>query len=508
MQDFADLFAPSVPVAVADLFTPSAGAYDAGGSGRRMRGWNAPNSGPNRSLLSAPKVRNRARDAGRNDWTAAAGAQRWVTNLIGTGIVPRAKLIADKAKKKAVAELWDRWVKESDADGILNFYGQQALVTRAWIESGEVFVRLRYRRKGSMEVPLQVQVIESDFVPQFDTDYWPGMPDGNKIRQGIEIDKQGMRVAYWCYKAHPTDFTTETIDKSSLIRVPAAEMLHVFEPKRPGQLRGIPEFAAVLARLRNVADFDDAVLERQKLANLFTLFIKKAMPTAGDGIDPLTGQPIEYDAEGMPLAGLQPGMSQELMPGEEPVFSNPPEAGTTYSDYMRTQHLGTAAGQGVPYELLSGDIVNISDRTLRVLIQEFRRFCEQRQWHVLIAMLCQRVRDAWTAQAILAGVVSHAIQHETATVEWAPHGWQYIHPVQDVQGKQMEVASGFRSRSSVIAERGDDPETVDAERATDEDREKELGLPVTNQPANAMARPAGDNGGGVASGDYPPTKKG
>lgn len=482
--------------------------YDAGGNGRRMRGWNAPNTGPNRVLLSATKVRDRARDAGRNDWTASAGAQRWVTNLIGTGIVPRAKKIADKELKTVVTELWDRWVKQSDADGVLNFYAQQAMGTRAWIESGEVFARMRYRRKGSMEVPLQVQLIESDFVPQFDSDYWPGMPTGNRIRQGIELDRIGARAAYWVYRAHPTDFTTEAIDKSHLVRVPAAEMLHIFEPKRPGQLRGVPEFASVLARLRNVADFDDAVLERQKLANLFTMFVEKAMPTSGaDGVDPLTGQLIEYGADGMPLAGLQPGISQELMPGEKAVFSNPPEAGTTYSEYMRTQHLATAAGQGVPYEVLSGDIINVSDRTLRVIIQEFRRFAEQRQWHVLIPMFCQRVRDAWVDQAALVGAIPQAVVGEAAAVEWAPHGWQYIHPVQDVQGKQMEVDSGFRSRSSVIAERGDDPEAVDAERAADLKRAEELGLPTT-APQPGAAGPAGDNGGGVSPGQYPNTKKG
>jgi lambda family phage portal protein len=285
-------------------------------------------------------------------------------------------------------------------------------------------------------------------------------------------------------------------------------MLHIFEPKRPGQLRGVSEFASVLVHLRNVADFNDAVLDRQKLANLFAMFIEKAMPTTGaDGVDALSGQFIEYGADGMPLAGLQPGISQELAPGEKAVFSNPPDAGTTYSEYMRTQNLATAAGQGVPYEVLSGDIINVSDRTLRVIIQEFRRFAEQRQWHVLIPMFCQRVRDAWVDQAALVGEIPRMVIGEAAAVEWAPHGWQYIHPVQDVQGKKMEVDSGFRSRSSVIAERGDDPETVDAERATDLKRAEELGLP-TSAPQPGAALPAGDTGGGVSPGQHPGTKKG
>ncbi len=465
-----------------------------------MRGWRPPSSGPNRAITSAPKVRDRARDAARNDWTASAGGQRWVTNLVGTGIVPRAKRIKDNALKEMVTGLWDRWVAQSDADCVLNFYAQEALVTRSWVESGEVFGRKRWRRKGSMEVPFQVQVIESDYCPQFDTDSWPGLPTGNKIRQGIELDRLGARVAYWLYKAHPTDFVAGNIDKSQLIRVPADEILHVFEPKRPGQLRGVPEFASVLARLRNVADFDDAVLERQKLANLFTVFIEKQVPTSPDGIDPLTGEAINYETDGTPVAALQPGISQELLPGEKAVFSDPPEAGTTYADYMRTQHLATAAGQGVPYELLSGDIINVSDRTLRVVIQEFRRFVEQRQWHVLIPMFCQRVRDAWVDQAVLVGALPTSVAEDAKAVEWAPHGWQYIHPVQDVQGKQMEVTAGFRSRSSVISERGDDPEQVDDERAADKKREEELGLPTAPLPANGAPD-------GNAPSEYPDSNK-
>ncbi|WP_316150062.1 phage portal protein [Cupriavidus sp. BIC8F] len=480
-------------------------SYDAGGSGRRMRGWNAPSTGPNRAISLAPKVRDRSRDAARNDWTASAGSQRWVTNLIGTGIVPRAKRIKDKAKKEAAAALWDRWTAQSDADCVLNFYAQEALVTRSWIESGEVFARLRWRRKGSMEVPLQVQVIESDFVPQLDTDSWPGLPVGNKIRQGIEIDRLGARVAYWIYKAHPTDFAAGNINISQLVRVPADEMLHVFEPKRPGQLRGVAEFASVLARLRNVADFDDAVLERQKIANLFAAFVEKQVPTAPDGINPITGEAVQTEADGTPVVAMQPGISQELLPGEKVVFSNPPEAGTTYSEYMRTQHLATAAGQGVPYELLSGDIINVSDRTLRVVIQEFRRFVEQRQWHVIIPMFCQKVRDAWVDQAVLVGALPMSIADDAKAVEWAPHGWQYIHPVQDVQGKQMEVAAGFRSRSSVIAQQGDDAEHTDVERAADLKREEELGLPTA--PVQGANGPAGDNSGGVSPGQYPDSKK-
>lgn len=451
--------------------------YDAAGHGRRMAGWSAPSTGPNKAIVGLQNIRNRARDASRNDWTGESGVQKWTTALIGIGITPRFKRILDKSRKLAITDLWNDFVARSDADGVLNVYGQQTLGVRAWFESGEVFARRRYRRlSDGLPVPMQVQLIEAEFVPLLDADNWPGMQRGNRIRSGIEFDVLGRRVAYWMYREHPGDGFA-TINANMLIRVDAADIRHMYEPKRPGQLRGVPAMASVLARLRNIGDFDDAVLERQKLANLFVAFITRNTPGAesDDDIDPMTGLPVEGTSDA-PLAGMQPGMSQELDPGQDVKFANPPEAGTMYSEYMRTQHMGTAAAAGIPYELFSGDIANVSDRTLRVLINEFRRLAEQRQWQVVIPMLCQPIVEWFADAALIAGLISTEECTLVKRAEHAPHGWQYIHPVQDPQGKKLEVEAGFRSRSSVIAERGDDPDTVDDERKADDEREKSLGL--------------------------------
>jgi capsid protein len=77
--------------------------------------------------------------------------------------------------------------------------------------------------------------------------------------------------------------------------------------------------------------------------------------------------------------------------------------------------------------------------------------------------------------------------------EWVPHGWAYIHPVQDVQARALEVEKGFRSRSSVILSGGDTPESVDADIAADRQREKELGLSFgTSSTAREAARDSQD----------------
>ena len=456
--------------------------YNAAGQGRRLSGWNPPTSGPNKALENLQIIRNRSRDSSRNDWSGASAVQKWATNLVGIGITPRFKEVTSVERKKAIGLLWKDFVQASDADGVLNFYGQQTLAVRTWLDAGEVFIRRRSRFVDEgLPVPMQLQMLEPEMIPMLDADNYVGMPAGHRIRSGIEFNKRGRRVAYWIYKEHPGDGTmilTSTSDQ--LVRVLASDICHVFEPMRPGQVRGVSMLAPILTRLRTIEDYDDATLTRQQLANLIVAFISRKMPpiTGDEDLNGLTGQEYEPDAEGRPLIGLQPGLVQELDDGQEVQWSNPPEAGTNYSDYMRTQHLGTSAAAGLPYEIFSGDIKEVSDRTLRVMINEFRRFSEQRQWQIIIPMMCVPVMRWFAEAATLMGALGQDEFDDVRRAEWATHGWAHIHPVQDPEGKKLEVDAGFRSRSGVIGERGDDPDEVDDERAADMEREKKLGLYV------------------------------
>lgn len=487
--------------------------YDAAGRGRRMAGWNPPSQGPNSALDGLQLIRDRARDAGSNDWSGESAVQKWSTQLIGIGITPRFRRIKSKTRKQAINDLWTDFVQWADADCVLNLYGLQTLAVRTWLEGGEAFIRRRPRfTDEGLPVPMQIQVLEGDMCPLIDADdsYDPRMGRGNILRSGIELNRRGRRVAYWFYINHPGDIVNNTVASGNqLVRVLADDVAHVFEPKRPGQMRGVSMLAPVLARLRNIADYEDATLERQKIANLWVGFITRETPALDPSMadyDPLTGLPAEMDGNNA-LIPLKPGLLQELGDGESVQFANPPEAGTNYSDYMRTSHLGTAAAAGLPYELMSGDIKEISDRTLRVLINDLRRFAEQRQWQIVIPQMCQRVVEWFAQAAVLNGDIGVDEADDVRRCEHAPHGWAYIHPVQDVQGKRMEVEAGFRSRSSVIGERGDDPETVDEERAVDQEREELLGLPTNGVPAvDPLEETAGDTDG-IDNEEYsaPPT---
>ena len=130
---------------------------------------------------------------------------------------------------------------------------------------------------------------------------------------------------------------------------------------------------------------------------MFAGFITRLSPE-----DNLMGEGLP-DASGAALAGLEPGTMQELPPGRKITFADPPSAGSDYAEFLRGHLLAICASQDVPYEVLTGDLRNVSDRALRLILNEFRRVIEQDQWLYMIPMFCQKVRDAWFDQAVLVG---------------------------------------------------------------------------------------------------------
>ncbi|WP_422472568.1 phage portal protein [Endozoicomonas sp. ALB032] len=456
-------------------------AYTSAGQGRRSQSWMAPSTGPNNSLTgNLGTLINRSRAAIRNDPWAASGLEKLVANIVGTGIKPKSEARDDGFRKELQALFLD-WTDESDADGQLDFYGQQALAMRSVLEAGECFVRFRPRKPGDgLSVPLQLQLLEAEFVPW---DYHDDLKKGHKIRAGIEFNAIGQRVAYWMHKQHPSDYTT--LDTADLRRVPADQVLHLYEPLRPGQLRGQPLLSQVLLRMYHLDKFDDATLLRQEIANLFTGFITKPAPET-EKVDPLTGRPIVYDLQGVPMVAMEPGTMQELSPGEEITFNTPPGAASNYPDFIRQQLMAVSAGIGLPYEILSGDMKGVSDRALRVVLNEFRRRIQQIQHNLMVFQLCRPVWKRWLELAVLSGAISAPDFHRNPThyrkVKWIPQGWAYIHPVQDVQSQNLAVRSGFKSRSEVVSEQGYDSEQIDDEIVADNQRADELELQYDSDP--------------------------
>jgi len=449
----------------------AAADYEAAAMTRRTTGWSPVASDVNTLVFrNADTLRSRSRDMVRRNPWATNALDAFVGNCIGTGIKPQ-PLHSDAELRERIQALWLRWTDEADATFLTDFYGLQALACRSVMEAGECFIRLRPRLpKDGLSVPLQLQLLEAEHLPTSET---RKLENGNYIRAGIEFNGIGKRVAYHLYREHPGD-TLNPMASTELVRVPAESVLHLFRPIRPGQLRGQPWLTQVLIKLYELDQYDDAELVRKKTAAMFAGFVTKNAPE-----DVLVGEGAA-DANGAALTGLEPGTLQVLLPGEDVKFSNPADVGASYETFMRVQLRSIAAGMGITYEQLTGDLTGVNYSSIRAGLLEFRRRCEQFQHQVIVFQMCRPIWRAWIDAAVLAGALPDG--DGNYDVKWIPPGFAWVDPLKDIKAQIMAVRAGFKSRAEVVSEQGYDAEEIDREIAADNARADSLGLEYDSDP--------------------------
>jgi lambda family phage portal protein len=462
---------------------------------RRAMGVRRSGGGPNRIAEgNFSTLRTQSRRVLRINPLAFSAKSTLVSNAVGTGIKPLFKT-SDAAFNQQAAALWDQWVEESDADGSVDFYGMQSLAFGSMFEAGEVFARIRQRRQGDLRtVPLQIQMLESEYVPIEKTE-----PSGiGNIRMGIEFNGIGQRTAYWMYRNHPDDGVAFGAFDTLPYPVPASEVLHIYDNvfRRPGLIRGEPWLARILQALDDLDDYQDAERTRKKLAAMYSVFITRPVPDgmSDEMLQETFGANAYIDENGIGVPTLEPGIVTVLGPGESVEPSAPADVGQSYEPFIRNQYRAIAAGAGVMYEQLTGDYSQVNDRTYRAAVGEFRRLVEMWQHLTMVHQFCSPIHRRWLATALVSGQLKRPkgmTDADLFSVRWVPPKWQYLNPVQDVQAEEAEVKAGFRSRADVITARGYDAEAVDAEIANDQARADSLGL-VFSSSGRMPAAPAQD----------------
>jgi lambda family phage portal protein len=469
--------------------------FDGGRMRRRLKSWVPTQYTVNTILASSGNLlRSRCRDAMRNNAHANAASDSFVANVIGTGIKP-SSLIADNPDlREAVMNLWLEWTDQCDADGLADFYGMQTIVARAIFEAGECFIRFRPRRmEDGYLVPLQIQLLESEMCP-FEKN--EKAPNGNFIMNGIELDFLGKRAAYWFFPVHPGDRPIEVgVNNMLPVRVPASEVLHIFRCTRPGQMRGVPLLTPALVRLFFLDQYDDAELERKRIAAMFAGFITTPAP---EDVIPIDGIDGSAEQENVGLSGLEPGTMQTLLPGEDIKFSDPADVGGSYEAYQYRQQLAVFAALGIPYSICTSDLRRANYSSLRGSIVEYRRKLEQLQHNIFVFQMCAPIWRRWMDTAVLAEAIDInetiylADKSQFTRARWIPQRNDWVDPLKDRQAEKLAVDAGFKSRSDVIEAEGFDPEESDKRVAADKQREEDLDLvfPVVYASATQPLAPS------------------
>lgn len=421
-------------------------SYEGASVGRRTDGWVTSGTSANSEIGPAlALLRSRSRDLVRNNPYAARAIDEFVGQTIGSGIQARAKTANDGENKRR-DDAWAAWVDECDADGQLDFYGIQDLVSRMVLEAGECLVRFRPRFVADgYRVPLQIQVMEPDYLDHSKTE----KTQFGYIIQGVEFDRLGRRIAYWLFPEHPGDVISTTYALNSASRrIPADQILHVYRKRRGHQVRGVPLLAPVMLALRDLDEYQDAERVRKKIEACLSLFVS---PPEGQDGNPFGA--TSTDEAGRRIEDFSPGMIMYGRSGEKAEFFAPTPAGG-YAEYVRQNERMIATGIGLTYEQLTGDLSNVNYSSYKAGQFGFRRQVECLQWLCLIPMFLRPVRQKFIEQAYVAGAIASAELYQT---EWTPPAFGSVEPLKDAQAAELNLRLGRQTWPQTVSEAGFDP---------------------------------------------------
>jgi hypothetical protein len=177
-------------------------------------------------------------------------------------------------------------------------------------------------------------------------------------------------------------------------RIPASDVLHIYRKRRPGQLRDVSWLAPILLRLRDLGDYEAALLMKAKIEACLAAVVTE------EGEDALTGAAsgLLRDAQGRTVESFEPGMILYRR-GMGSVEVVNPSGGGSHAAFARRALEAAAVGTGLTYDQVSGDLTQANYSSLRAGKIEFRRLCEQVQYGMLIPMLVRPSASAATPAA-------------------------------------------------------------------------------------------------------------
>jgi lambda family phage portal protein len=370
-------------------------SYAAGQSGRRNKGWTGRGTSANVEVGQAlATLRNRAREFVRDSWAGQRILDVLVSHVVGTGITVVPNTGSDRSDSQ-FRLAYEEWQAQADLEGVLDAPTMQGLALRSMVEGGDSVIRFidLTSQEADGSVPFRLQGLEGD---QIDASRDYGLA-GSNTRLGVELGDGGRRKGLWLWKNHPGDMAVSALVGGSAL-VDWKDLCHLYRPLRWGQVRGITWFAPILLNGREAQDLFDSALMQARTQACFAGF-RKSNP--GDPNPFAVKDAADGAGDSQKVTRIEPGMIVDIG-NSDMVFAQPSsqsQFGTVYLAAMQAM----AAGAGITYDQLTGDLRQANYSSLRAGKIDFRRLVEQIQWHLMAPRLVMPTTRRFIDRAILAG---------------------------------------------------------------------------------------------------------
>lgn len=406
------------------------------------------------------------------------------TNTIGLGLKlnPRPDkdilgLTSESAKEwqkrvKAEFNLWASKKRNCDATSMNDFYEMQQLCFYSWLASGDVLILRKQKDVQNCPYSLKLHVIEADrcSTPGSALVYGLNMTEGkavngNRIYDGVEVDKDGAVVAYWIRNTYPYQMTAESTQWNRVeaygTNTGLPNVIHIMNSERPDQYRGVTYLAPVIEQILQLRRYTESELMAAVVESFFTAFIKTEADTdmsgmpfneIGDGQpgneDELSYDPNEYE--------LGPGVINVMNPGESVEFADPKRPAAGFENFFKAVCKQCGAALEIPADLLMKEFNASYSASRAALMEAWKSFKMYRQW--FISGFCKPVYEIWLSEAVARGRINAPgffddplIREAWLGSEWIGPSQGQLDPIKEVNAEILAVQHGFTTHEAATA---------------------------------------------------------
>jgi len=476
-----------------------ASGYSEGGAStkkRSLKGLTGKSSSPNEDInWNQYPLRQRGRLMFMSSPIARSAIETQKTKVVGTGLNLHStidrdllKLSPEAAKEwqKNTERQWRLWAdnKEScDAIGMNTFAGLQQLAVTNWLPNGDIFGLFQrdFRTSRMNPFSLRIHMIEADRVcTPYNQMAVPrgGRTDGvakngNRIYDGVEVDKHGKAVAIYICSIYPNqtlrdvkDITWQRVELRSA-RTGLLNYVHIIDTERPDQYRGVSYLAPVIEPMLNITRYTQSEVIGAMIQSWFTAWIKTetnpadfplAEASYGDDDDP-DNPPDREISKNSNEYEMGPGNVLHLGKDEDVKFGSPSIPTPGFDTFVKVLCKEIGAALNIPYDVLLKEFNASYSASRAALMEAWEAFRMRRAW--LVERFCQPVYETWLAEAVALGRVNAPgfftdpiIRAAWCKAEWLGPVQGQLDPTKEVKADILAVAHGFKTHEQVTREYG------------------------------------------------------
>lgn len=368
----------------------------------------------------------------------------------------------DNLANTLIETAWNDWAnsRECSINGRHTFRGLCVQIMEYVVRDGEAIVRVVRDKRAPFGSRLQV--IDPDAL---DHEYTVRLDNGNVVIMGVEVDSTKRPVAYHLKRETPDSMLYGMSAYSTdRMRVPANEILHVFDQKFESQTRGLSWLIQSMVRLRMLHGYEiAAVVNARAGANKHGVWIP-TIDAMGDA--PYTGK----TDDGAPVTDSAPGENVVGKPGWQFDSYDPAYPNGEHKDFVKSVVRSIASGLGVNYNLLNNDLEGVNYTSLRAgALDERETWMLIQNWFA--EQFLRPVFAWWLENALLLGKIGYT-SGSTLPVEklekfnrpvWIGRRWDWVDPLKDMEAIRVALQLGYTSLARELASRGEDVEETFAE---------------------------------------------